>query len=179
MNTDSNLYGLLAEFENADQLVAATERAHTEGYRQIDAYTPYPVEGLAEAMNFRRTWVPIIVLIGGILGAVSGYALEYYAAVIAYPINVGGRPLNTVPMFIPVVFEMTILFAALFGAISMFALNGLPMPYHPTFNVPEFARASHDRFFLAISATDEQFDLDATRRFLQSLGAQQVFDVPK
>ena len=179
MNSNPFLYGLLAEFDNADKLVAATQRAHDAGYRKIDAYTPYPVEGLAEALGFHRTWVPPLVLLGGIIGAVAGYALQYYAAVIAYPVNVGGRPLNTWPMFVPVTFETTILFAAIFAVLSMFALNGLPMPYHPLFNVPRFDLATRDRFFLVVHVSDPKFDLDATRKFLMSLGAQQVFDVPQ
>lgn len=179
MQSISQLYGLLAEFDNADNLVAATQRAHDAGYRKMDAYTPYPVEGLAEALDFHRTWVPPLVLVGGIIGAVSGFALQYYVAVIAYPINVGGRPLNSLPMFIPVIFELTILIAALFAVFSMLALNGLPMPYHPLFNVPRFDLATRDRFFLVIHSSDAKFDLDATRRFLSELGAQQVFDVPE
>ncbi|MBI5030840.1 MAG: DUF3341 domain-containing protein [Chloroflexi bacterium] len=179
MKRETMIYGLLAEFDNADKLVAATQRTHDEGYRMIDAYTPYPVEGLAEALGFHRTWVPPLVLLGGIIGAVTGYALQYYVSVIAYPVNVGGRPLNTWPMFVPVTFEMTILFAALFAVLSMFALNGLPMPYHPLFNVPRFDLATRDRFFLVVRSNDPKFDLDATRKFLANLGAQQVFDVPQ
>jgi hypothetical protein len=179
MQSIAHLYGLLAEFDNADKLVAATQRARDAGYRKMDAYTPYPVEGLAEALDFHRTWVPPLVLVGGIIGAVSGFALQYYVAVIAYPINVGGRPLNSLPMFIPVIFELTILIAALFAVFGMLALNGLPMPYHPLFNVPRFDLATRDRFFLVIHSSDAKFDLDATRRFLSELGAQQVFDVPE
>ena len=179
MNTDSQLYGLMAEFGSPDKLLAATRRARDEGYRRIDAYTPYPVEGLDEALSFRRTWVPILVLAGGVIGAVSGFALQYYVSVIAYPLNVGGRPFNSWPMFVPVIFEMTILVAALFAVFGMLALNGLPMPYHPVFNVSRFVMATRDRFFLVIEARDPKFDLDATRRFLESLGAQGVSDVPQ
>ncbi len=177
MNKDPQLYGLMAEFNGPEKLVEATARACDEGYRRVDAYTPYPVEGLEEALHFHRTWVPPLVLLGGVTGAVSGYALQYYAAAIAYPLNVGGRPLNSWPMFVPVVFEMTSLFAALFGLFGMLALNGLPMPYHPVFNVPRFAMATRDRFFLVIQARDPKFDLDSTRQFLQGLGAQEVSDV--
>ncbi len=172
-------YGLLAEFENGDKLVEATQRTYAAGYRKIDAYSPYPVEGLAEALGFHRTWVPPLVLLGGIIGAITGYGLQYYVAVIAYPVNVGGRPLNTIPMFVPVTFEVTILFAALFAVFSMFALNGLPMPYHPLFNVPRFDLATRDRFFLVVRSSDPKFDMDGTRKFLTSLGATQVFDVPE
>ncbi len=179
MNLDPDYYGMMAEFDSADKLVAATKRAHDEGYRKLDAYTPYPVEGLADALDFHHTWVPAIVLAGGIIGAVSGYLLQYYVAVVAYPLNVGGRPLNTWPMFVPVVFEMTILVAAVFAVLGMLALNGLPMPYHPVFNVPRFDSATRDRFFLVIHATDEKFDREGTRRFLQNLGAFEVSDVPQ
>ncbi len=179
MNPDPQYYGMMAEFDNADKLVAATQSTRAEGYGQVDAYTPYPVEGLAEALDFHRTWVPLLVLLGGIIGAVSGYMLQYYVAVVAYPVNVGGRPLNTWPMFVPVVFEMTILIAALFAFLGMLALNGLPMPYHPVFNVPRFDSATRDRFFLVIHATDPKFDREGTRRFLQNLGAYEVSDVPQ
>ncbi len=177
MKPDPQYFGLMAEFTGPQRLLAATERAYEQGYRQMDAYTPYPVEGLSDALHFRRTWVPPLVLLGGIIGAVSGYALQYYAAVIAYPVNVGGRPMNTVPMWVPVIFELTILIAALFAVLGMLALNGLPMPYHPVFNVPRFAMATRDRFFLVVMATDPKFDRDGTRRFLESLGAQEVSDV--
>ncbi len=176
---DPRLYGLAAEFSGSEKLLEATRRTVQEGYRKVDAYTPYPVEGLDEALKFHRTWVPPIVLIGGVLGAITGYALQYYVAVIAYPINVGGRPLNSWPMFVPVIFELTILFAAIFAVLGMLGLNGLPMPYHPLFNVPRFAMATRDRFFLVVQSTDPKFDLEGTRRFLQSLGAQEVSDVPQ
>ncbi len=179
MKPDPLYYGMMAEFENADKLLAATQRAYAEGYRKIDAYTPYPVEGLAEATGMGWTWVPLIVLVGGIIGGVLGYALEYWVSAVAYPLNVGGRPLNSWPLFVPVVFETTILIAALFGVLGMLALNGLPMPYHPVFNVPRFDQATRDRFFLVVQAIDPKFDKVATRRFLQGLGAREVADVPQ
>ncbi len=172
------IYGLMAEFDSPEALVAATRYAHAAGYRKMDAYTPFPVEGLAEALDFHRTWIPFIVLLGGIIGCVGGYLLQYYVAVIAYPVDVGGRPLNSWPAFVPVTFEMTILVAALFAVLGMFALNGLPMPYHPVFNVPRFALATQDRFFLVIEATDPNFEHEATRRFLESLSPREVTDVP-
>jgi hypothetical protein len=179
MTPASALYGLMAEFDTPDELVAATRRARAAGYRKIEAYSPFPIEELAEVLDFRRTWVPAIVLAGGVLGGISGYLLQYYVAVISYPINVGGRPLNSWPAFVPVTFEMTILGAALFAVVGMLALNGLPMPYHPVFNVPEFGRATRDRFFLCIEASDPGFHPEGTRRFLESLKPREVSDVPE
>lgn len=173
------LYGLLAEFDTPDDLVVATRRAHEAGYRKVEAYSPFPIEGLADALDFGRTRVPLIVLIGGVLGGITGYLLQYYVAVVSYPINVGGRPLNSWPAFVPVTFEMTILGAALFAVVGMLALNGLPMPYHPVFNVPAFGRATRDRFFLCIEAGDPGFHPEGTRRFLESLGPREVSDVPE
>jgi len=175
--TEDVLYGYVAEFEHEEALVAAAQRAYDEGYRRMDAYSPFPVEGLSEIIGFRKSRVPLMMLLGGILGAAAGYGLQYWSAVINYPINIGGRPLNSVPMFIPVTFETTILLSALVGVVAMIALNGLPAPYHPLFNVREFGRASQDRFFLAIEATDPHFDPDKTRAFLGGLGADAVHEV--
>jgi hypothetical protein len=172
------LHGLMAEFTNPTELVAATRKAYAEGYRKMDAYTPIPVEELSAALGFRHTRLPLVVLVGGILGGIIGYGLQYWVSVIAYPLNVGGRPLHSWPSFIPVTFEMTVLFAAGFAVLGMLALNGLPMPYHPVFNVPRFAMASRDRFFLCIEATDPKFDLGATRAFLQTLQPREIAEVP-
>ncbi|HEY6333374.1 MAG TPA: DUF3341 domain-containing protein [Blastocatellia bacterium] len=171
------VYGLLAEFEDTHSLIAAARRARDEGYTRMDAYSPFPVEGLTEALGFRKTRVPLIVLIGGLLGAFTGYSMQYWIAGIYFPINIGGRPLNSWPSFIPITFELTILFASLFAVFGMLALNGLPTPYHPLFNVPRFALASRDRFFLAILSTDKKFKMDETRIFLQGIGAREVSDV--
>jgi hypothetical protein len=171
------IYGLMAEFEDPNTLVAATYRAHYEGYRRMDAYSPFPIEELHEALGAHASRLPLIVLIGGVLGCVGGYLLQYWAAGIAYPLNVGGKPFNAWPMFIPVTFETTILAAALSAVLGMLALNGLPMPYHPVFNVPRFALASRNRFFLVIEARDGKFDIQRTREFLETLGAQEVSTV--
>jgi hypothetical protein len=171
------IYGLMAEFDNPEDLLVAAQRAHEEGYRRMDAYSPFPVEGLAEAIGFRRSGLPLVVLIGGILGGLGGYLMQYYMNVIVYPLNVGGRPLHSVPAFIPVTFELTILAAALAAVLGLLALNGLPMPYHPVFNVPRFELASRNLFFLCIEATDPQFDRQRTWRFLESLQPREVSEV--
>jgi hypothetical protein len=170
----SVIYGLMAEFEDPTSLVTATERAHREGYRRMDAYSPFPIEELHHALGSKPTKLPLIVLIGGLIGCIGGYTLEYWSSVIAYPLNIGGKPLHSWPAFIPVTFECTILAAALSCVLGMLALNGLPMPYHPVFSVPRFALASRNRFFLCIEATDPKFDIDATRHFLDSLDPREV-----
>src|SRR2546428_2482603 len=170
MAKPSAIYGLMAEFDEPTTLVAATQHAHREGYRCMDAYSPFPIEELHEALHAHDTRLPLIVLIGGLLGCLGGYFLQYWASVLAYPINVGGRPLNSWPSFVPVTFECTILVAALSAVLGMLALNGLPQPYHPVFNVGRFALASRNRFFLCIEAKDSKFELERTSRFLASLG---------
>jgi hypothetical protein len=170
----SVIYGLMAEFEDPTSLVTATERAHREGYRRMDAYSPFPIEELHHALGSKPTRLPLIVLIGGLVGCIGGYTLEYWSSVIAYPLNIGGKPLHSWPAFIPVTFECTILAAALSCVLGMLALNGLPMPYHPVFSVPRFALASRNRFFLCIESTDPKFDIDATRHFLDSLNPREV-----
>ena len=168
------VYGLMAEFEDATSLVDATSRAYAEGYRRIDAYAPFPIEELHHALGSPRSRMPLIVLIGGIVGCILGFLLQYWVAVIAYPLNVGGRPFNSWPAFIPITFECTVLGAALAAILGLLAVNGLPMPYHPVFNVSRFALASRNRFFLCIEARDRKFDVDATRTFLQTLGPREV-----
>ncbi|HSB68500.1 MAG TPA: DUF3341 domain-containing protein [Candidatus Methylomirabilis sp.] len=177
MSAPPLLYGLLAEFDTPQELLAAARRVHADGYRRMDAYTPFPVEGLAEAIGFHHTRLPLLVLLAGLFGAFVGFASQYWVTVIDYPLNIGGRPLNSWPAYIPITFEVTILFAALAAVVGMIAMNGLPMPYHPVFNVPAFAAASRDRFFLCIEARDPMFDLQRTRQFLQGLGSQGVYDV--
>jgi hypothetical protein len=173
----SHIHGLMAEFDDPSALVAATDRAHREGYRQMDAYSPFPIEELHEALGAPHTRLPLIVLIGGLIGGLGGYGLQYWVSTIAYPLNVGGKPFHSWPAFIPVTFECTILVAALFAVFGMLALNGLPMPYHPVFNVPRFALASRNRFFLCIEARDPKFELEGTRRFLETLEPKEVTTV--
>lgn len=172
------IYGLLAEFATPSTLLEAARCAYAEGYRRLDAFSPFPVEELSEAIGFHKTRIPLIVFLGGLIGGIGGYFMQYYAAVIGYPLNIGGRPPNSWPAFIPVTFELTVLGAALFAVLGMLALNGLPMPYHPVFHVPRFALASRDRFFLLIEATDPKFHPEATRRFLSQLNPSEVVDVP-
>lgn len=171
------IFGLMAEFDNPEDLLVAAQRTHDAGYRRMDAYSPVPVEGLADAIGFHRSGLPLVVLIGGIVGGLGGYLMQYYLSVIDYPLNVGGRPLHSVPAFIPVTFELTILVAALAAVLGLLALNGLPMPYHPVFNVPRFELASRNLFFLCIEATDPRFDRQDTRRFLESLQPLGVSEV--
>jgi hypothetical protein len=173
----SSVYGIMAEFEDPNALVAATQRAYHEGYRRMDAYSPFPIEELHDALGSRHTRLPLIVLIGGLIGCIGGYALQYWVSTIAYPLNIGGKPLHSWPAFIPVTFECTILVAALSAIFGMLALNGLPMPYHPVFNVARFALASRNRFFLCIEATDAKFALEETRKFLETLGPREVTTV--
>lgn len=179
--TDPELYGLMAEFDDPHALLEATRQVRAAGYRRIDAYTPIPVHGLVEVLGEVPTRLPWLTLLGGVLGAISGYALQYYFLVIDYPMNVGGRPNTgaTWPAFLPVIFELTVLGAALFSVLGMLALNGLPMPYHPVFNVPEFRLASRNRFFLCIESRDPHFETEQTRSLLAGLHPRNVLEVPR
>lgn len=170
-------YGLIAEFTDVKSLLRAIEEARAAGYRDMDAYTPFPVEEVSEALGHHRSILPLLVLAGGILGAAGGFALQYWTSVIDYPLNVGGRPYNSYISFIPVVFECTILVAAFVTVFGMLALNGLPRPHHPIFNANDFALASRDRFFLCIEASDAKFDLATTRALLEGLDAHEVSEV--
>ena len=173
----AHLHGLMGEFETPEQLLSAAEKAREAGYKRVDAYTPFPIEGLAEAIGTRRSWVPLITFIGGLGGGLTAFGLQYWVAVITYPMNIGGRSLNSWPAFIPVTFELTVLGASIFAVVGMLALNKLPQPYHPVFNVHRFAAASTDRFFLCIEARDPKFNLGETARFLQGVNAQHVSEV--
>jgi hypothetical protein len=168
------IYGLMAEFVEPNALVNAAHTSYEQGYRQMDAYSPFPIEELSEAIGFHGTRLPLIVFLGGLTGCIAGYALQYWCSAISYPINVGGRPLNSWPAFIPITFEMTVLFAALSAVFGMLALNGLPQPYHAVFNVPRFIFATRDRFFLCIEARDPKFDAVKTREFLETLGPRNI-----
>ena len=173
----SRLYGLMAEFEEPTSLVHAARSVREEGYQRLDAYSPFPIEALDEALAIKHTRLPLIVLIGGLIGCIGGFLLCYWVSTTVYPLNIGGRPLNSWPAFIPVTFECTILLAALSAVLGMLALNGLPQPYHPVFNVPSFDQASRSRFFLCIEASDPKFDFKATRALLGDLGAREVSEV--
>lgn len=177
MNTNERIYGLMAEFMAEGEVLAAAQSAYERGYRNMDAFVPYPVDGLAEALGRKRTWVPPLVLAGGLFGGIGGYFLQWYALVLDYPLNIGGRPYNSWPLYIPITFELTILLAACSATFGMLVLNRLPEPYHPVFNVPGFERASVDRFFLCLEARDPVFDLTATRRFLETLGPMLISEV--
>lgn len=172
-------YGLMAEFDSPSAIVAAARRTHEAGYRRINAYSPFPIEELSEAIGFHRDYVALCTLICGILGAVGGFMLQYGTAAFAYPLNVGGRPLLSAPAFIPVTFECTVLLAAFGAFIGHLLMNRLPQPYHPAFNVPSFTRASQDRFFLCVKSDDPMYSGARTRAFLEGLGAIEVSNVEK
>jgi|SRR5690242_11388644 len=172
------VYGLIAEFDTPTEIVVAARKAYAEGYRRMDAYSPFPVEGLSEAIGFPKDNVALVCLIGGILGLATAYVLQYWINAQSYPLNIGGRPFHSWPAFIVVTFEMTVLFGGLSAALGMLAMNGLPMPYHPVFNVPTFNFASRDKFFLCIEAADPRFDRQRTFEFLASLGARTITEVP-
>jgi len=171
------LYGIIAEFEHAHDVVVAADRSYQAGYRKMDAYTPLPVEGLSEALGFRDVYVPTMMLVAGILGCIGGFGLLYYCLGISYPLNIGGREIVSWPYYLPITFECTVLAAALTGVFGMIAINGLPQPYHPVFDAPDFELASSSRFFLCIEHTDPHFDRVETRRFMETLGAAKVSEV--
>jgi Protein of unknown function (DUF3341) len=176
---NENLHGIMAEFTTPEQLLEATRAARKMGFRKMDAYTPYAVEGVAEALGLYKTRVPLVVLIGGIIGALTAYGMQWFSAAVDYPLNVGGRPLHSWPAFVPITFELTVLFAAIAGVIGMLAMNGLPRPYHPVFNVPEFKLASQTRFFLCIEADDHIFEMERVREFFSRFNPVSVREVEK
>ena len=175
--SDTDLHGLMAEFHAPADLVRAAHAVHAAGYRKVDAYTPYPMEDVLDALHLHKTHVPKLALAGGLLGLAGGWALQYWASVIEYPMNIGGRPFNSWPAFIVPTFETTVLGAAFATVFGMLLLNGFPQPYHPVFNVKSFATASRDRFFLCIESRDPKFDRAMTRELLRGLGASEVSEV--
>ncbi len=174
----TGMYGVIAEFTSPAELMSAAEAARDAGYTEMDAFSPFPIHGLHEAVGMRSTGMSALVLGGGIIGGLSGFFMCWYANVISYPLNIGGKPLNSWPAWIPITFECTILLAAFAAVFGMLALNGLPMPYHPVFNVRRFDQASRDKFFLVIQARDPKFDLDSVWKFLEALHPREVVDVP-
>lgn len=181
MKTDApagpRVWGMLAEFERPDELVVAARRAHEAGYRRMDAYTPFPIHGLSEALGLPPSKLPLVVLVGGLIGCATALGMQWFSSVVHYPMNVGGRPFASWPAFIPITFELTVLFASGAAVFGMLGMNKLPMPYHPVFNAPRFAFASRDRFFLGVEARDAKFDPEKTRKFLESLGAREIVAV--
>lgn len=175
---DRPIFGLMAEFADVNDAVTAARRSYAEGYRKMDAYAPFPVEELSEAIGFHRNGVALVCLVGGLMGCTAAYILQWWINTISYPINIGGRPFHSWPAFIVVTFEMTILFSGLSAVFGMLSLNGLPMPYHPVFNVPQFDAASKDRFFLVIFSSDPRYDATTTRQFLEGLNPVSVAEVP-
>ncbi len=175
---DPRTYGLMAEFDSVDEVITAAHRVYGAGYRKIDAYSPFPLEELSEAIGFHHNGVALVCLVGGLLGGTAAYVLQWWINVHGYPVNIGGRPLHSWPAFIIVTFEMTILFSGLSAVFGMLALNGLPQPYHPVFNVPQFDAASKDKFFIVIFSTDKKYDPVGTREFLESLNPTSVAEVP-
>lgn len=175
--SDPLRYGLLAEFEDAESLVHAAHDVTERGYRHVDAFAPFPVHHLAEALGFHRSRMSLVVLVGAICGLVGGYGMQYWMAAVDYPLNIGGRPAHSWPAFIPVTFELTILAAALSAVLGMLALNGLPRPHHPLFAIDAFKRANQDGFFLCIESTDPMFDEAKVRDLLRDLHAKEVWDV--
>jgi hypothetical protein len=176
-STKAALHGVMGEFSDPQDLLDAIEKVRAEGYTKIDAYTPFPIEAVWEAIGHHKSPVPLVVLIGGILGGLGGFFLQFWVSTIEYPVNIGGRPFNSWPAFIPVTFECTILGAVLSAVAGVFIINGLPEPYHPVFNVPRFAFASRDRYFLCIEARDPKFNPDKARKLLWEVNATEVTDV--
>ena len=174
---DKNIYGLMAEFDSAEELVDAARKVRDAGYTKTDAFTPFPLHEIDEALGVKRSILPYLVFLGGVAGLLTGLGLQYFVHVWEYPIIVGGRPYFSLPSFIPPSYELTILFAAFTAVFGMLLLNGLPQPYHPVFNVPRFALASREKFFLLIENKDPKFDYKKTKSFMQKLKAQEVFDV--
>ena len=178
-NEGPAVYGVMAEFDTADKLVEATQKATDAGYTLMDGYSPYPVGGVADAMKYEKSEMAPLMFIGGLLGATAGFIMQYWTNGVGYPINVGGRPFMSWPSFIPITFELMVLTTALSGVFGLFISCGLPQPYHPVFHVPQFVRASCDRFFLCIEARDPKFEMNAVKDFMNGLQALSVAEVPE
>lgn len=177
MKKKREIHGMLAEFGSEEAVLEAAHKVKAAGYTRAEAYTPFAVEGLAEALGSSRTRVPAITFWFGVLGAIVGFGMCWYANVISYRWNVGGRPPNSWPAFIPITFEVMVLGASMGAVLGMLGLNGLPQPYHPVFNAPQFQLASKDRFFICIEATDLNYDTERTRTFLQELSPLSLTEV--
>lgn len=173
----TNLYGIMAEFDTATELVDAARKVRDEGYTKTDAFSPFPLHEIDEALGIKRSILPLLVFFGGVAGLLTGIGLQVFVHAIDYPLNVGGRPYLSWPAFIPPSYELTILFAGFTAVFGMLFLNGLPRPYHPVFNVPRFSLAMREKFFLLIESTDPKFDYEKTKNFIGGLRAQEVFDV--
>lgn len=173
------LYGIMAEFDTATDLVDAANQLRLAGYTKTDAFSPFPLHEIDEALGIKRSILPLLVFAGGVTGLLAGFGLQIFVHYIDYPLNVGGRPYLSIPSFVPPSYELTILFAGITAVFGMLFLNGLPRPYHPVFNVPRFALATREKFFLLIESEDPKFEYAESRRFLESLRPQEVFDVPE
>jgi hypothetical protein len=174
-----NLYGILAEFDSATELVDAARAVRDAGYTKTDAFSPFPLHEIDEALGIKRSILPYLIFAGGLTGLLSGLGLVYFVHVVDYPIIVGGRPYFSLPSFIPPMYELTILFSAFVAVFGMLFLNGLPAPYHPLFNIPRFALATREKFFLVIESGDPEYDYEKTKSFMEGLKPQEVFDVPE
>ncbi len=174
---DKQIYGLMAEFDTTTDIVKAAEKVRDAGFTKTDAFSPFPIHEMDEALGIKRSILPYLVFAGGIAGLLLGMGMQYYMSVIDYPTMVGGRPHFSLPAFIPPAFELTILLAAFTAVFGMILLNGLPRPYHPVFNIARFSLASRDKFFLLIETEDPKFNYEETKKFMESLNPQEVFDV--
>lgn len=174
----SEPWGLMAEFGTADALLDAAKRVRAAGYRRLEAYSPFPIDGLAEELGYERSPVPFWTFLGGLFGGMAGYFMQWYSAVVDYPVNIAGRPIHSWPMFVPVSFEMAVLGGAFAAVITFLVASGLPRLRHPLFASPDFDLATRNRFFLCVRREDPAFDAQHTRRLLESLQPLKCVEVP-